>query len=263
MAVTSTADCADIVRRHDPDRFMLSLLAPSAVRGDLWTLYAFNHEIAKTREVVTETGLGLIRLQWWRDAVAGIYAGRILEQPVIQALADAIKRHDLPQDQFDALIYAREFDLEDRLPASLDGMEKYAEFTTLPLLELTRKIVMPDMTADVRDLAIGYALTGILRATPVHMSQRRCYLPADRVPMIDRHYEGHDLEHLQPVIHAIVSTALQHLATTPRLSYPKIFRGHRKLAFMWLKKIEKAGFNLFDPRLQVPPFMREIRLLVS
>ena len=47
--------CGETVRKHDPDRFLLSMFAPPESREALWALYAFNHEIAKTREVVTET----------------------------------------------------------------------------------------------------------------------------------------------------------------------------------------------------------------
>ena len=35
------------------------------------TLYAFNHELARAREAVSEPPLALIRLQWWREVVEG------------------------------------------------------------------------------------------------------------------------------------------------------------------------------------------------
>jgi phytoene synthase len=57
---------AALVRRHDPDRFLTSLFAPPAQRDALLTLYAFNHELARAREVISEPPLALIRLQWWR-----------------------------------------------------------------------------------------------------------------------------------------------------------------------------------------------------
>ena len=47
--------CGEMVRKHDPDRFLLSLFMKPDRREALWALYAFNHEIARTREVVTET----------------------------------------------------------------------------------------------------------------------------------------------------------------------------------------------------------------
>jgi NADH dehydrogenase [ubiquinone] 1 alpha subcomplex assembly factor 6 len=58
-----------MVRRHDRDRFLTTLFAPAAERQALLALYAFNHEVAKTREVVSEPMLGRIRLQWWRDSL--------------------------------------------------------------------------------------------------------------------------------------------------------------------------------------------------
>ncbi len=260
----ATSACGDIVRRHDPDRFLLSLLAPAAVRDDLCALYAFNHEIAKTREVVTETQLGLIRLQWWRDAVAAIYtAGAdVPEHPVIAGLQKAVYTHGLAQERLDALIYAREFDLEDRLPANMQGLVYYADYTMTPLLELSCAIAAPDSKAEVTDIAVGYALTGLLRATPLHLSQRRCYLPADRLPMIHRHYEGKELESFVPVVRDVASEARARLEK-PATNLPRVARGHRKLALMYLRQIEKAGFDLFAPALRVPPVFKELRILFA
>jgi len=41
-----------MVRRVDPDRYLTALFAPPARREALFTLYAFNHELARAREVV-------------------------------------------------------------------------------------------------------------------------------------------------------------------------------------------------------------------
>src|SRR3546814_13116142 len=56
--------CGALVERHDPDRYLASLFAPEAQREDLFALYAFNYEVAKTAEVVSEPMIGQIRLQW-------------------------------------------------------------------------------------------------------------------------------------------------------------------------------------------------------
>lgn len=78
--------CGRQVRRYDHDRFLTSLFAPAARREGLLALYAFNVEIAKTAEVVSEAMLGQIRLQWWREAIEALYAGAPPEHEV--ALAD-------------------------------------------------------------------------------------------------------------------------------------------------------------------------------
>ena len=57
------------MRRLDPDRYLLAMLAPENTRAALFSIYAFNTEIARIRESVSEALLGHIRLQWWRDAL--------------------------------------------------------------------------------------------------------------------------------------------------------------------------------------------------
>ena len=66
---------AAIVRRHDRDRFQTALFAPAARREALFALYAFNYEIARVRESVTQPMLGHIRLEWWRENIAAAFDG--------------------------------------------------------------------------------------------------------------------------------------------------------------------------------------------
>src|SRR3546814_8066529 len=89
--------CGALVERHDPDRYLASLFAPEAQREDLFALYAFNYEVAKTAEVVSEPMIGQIRLQWWRESLAGIYEGRARQHEVVQPLAHAVAARALPR----------------------------------------------------------------------------------------------------------------------------------------------------------------------
>lgn len=168
-----------MVRDYDRDRFLLSLTAPPALRGALWALFAFNYEISRTREVVTETQLGLIRLQWWRDNIDAIYkGGEPFGNPALGDLAAAIHAHDLLQVDFEALLYAREFDLEGVIPSGMAGLENYADFTTTPLHRMASKILGQTTAENIlRDVSAGYALTGLLRAIPFHEAQGRRYMP--------------------------------------------------------------------------------------
>ena len=79
--------CRQQAREHDADRYYMSLFAPAAKRPALWALIAFNLEVSKTRAVVSETMLGEIRLQWWREALDSIAAGTPRAHPVVEALA--------------------------------------------------------------------------------------------------------------------------------------------------------------------------------
>src|SRR5271165_1963078 len=77
---------AAMVRRHDPDRFLTALFAPPERREAVFLVYAFNHEIARAREVVSEPALALIRLQWWREVVEGARRRHEVAGPLGEAL---------------------------------------------------------------------------------------------------------------------------------------------------------------------------------
>ncbi len=62
---------------NDRDRFQTALFAPARHREALFALYAFNYEIARVRETITEPMLGQIRLQWWREVIAAAFAGEM------------------------------------------------------------------------------------------------------------------------------------------------------------------------------------------
>jgi len=183
--------CRAAVRKGDRDRYLAALFAPVSRRGDLLALAAFNLEIARAREQVREPMLGLIRLQWWREALDAIYAGGALRKhPVAEALADAIRRHDLPRDPFERLIAARERDMEPAPNKDMDTLEDYAAETSVPLFLLNWKALTagkPDaddpfkIAVALANAGTGYALTGLLRALPFHAAAGRIYLPRDRV----------------------------------------------------------------------------------
>src|SRR5262245_60576664 len=100
--------CPDHVRRFDRDRYLMALFAPADRRDDLFALYAFNVEVARIRELIREPMMGLMRLQWWRDAIAEIYAGSERRHQVAQPLAAVVRRRGLSREHFDRLLDARE-----------------------------------------------------------------------------------------------------------------------------------------------------------
>lgn len=166
--------CADTVRLHDRDRFVISLLMKPVVRSGLWALYAFNYEVARTRETVTDAPLGRIRLQWWREALTEALRP---ENPqyhheILRHLAPCIRAYDLDAAEFLALIDARETDMTPGAVSGVPALEEYAAATNLPLLRLGMKICgQSAATATLRAVAAGYGLTGLLRAHTAHTHQ--------------------------------------------------------------------------------------------
>lgn len=98
------------LRRHDPDRFLTTLFAPAERREALITLFAFNHELARAREVTSQSLLALIRLQWWREVVEGEAKPGEISTP----LSDLIAGGALERETLLAMIDAREAEVDGR-----------------------------------------------------------------------------------------------------------------------------------------------------
>lgn len=273
IAEADAAYCLEQVRRFDRDRYLTALFAGPEPRADLMALYAFNLEVAKTRETVREPMMGLMRLQWWRDALAGIYNGDERRHQVVQPLATAIHRRDLDRTLFDRLIDARESDMRETPPANLPALVAYVDATAGGLGLLASQILggASDQAAEaVRAVWIAWGLAGLLRAVPFHARHRRIHLPQDALA---RHgLDGHDvLEQRQPpalaeVVRAVNFEARSHLAagrelggTVPRRLLPVMLLG--SLAAGYLRQIEAVGYDVYAPRLQEVPPGRVWRLL--
>jgi phytoene synthase len=164
------------VRRADPDRFFCSLFAPEQKREFLLLLYAFNHELARAREVVSEPTLGLIRLAWWREVVEGAEKKHEIATPLATALRENVfSRADLA-----ALIDAREAEAGEI--ADFDSFMNYARGTAGKLARIAGKLLGEDSEV-VEDFGTAYGISGILRAAPFLRRQNRSLLPADGTPV--------------------------------------------------------------------------------
>ena len=162
------------VRRHDPDRFLTALFAPPDRRPALLTLYAFNHELARAREAVTEPALALIRLQWWREVVTGATRHHEVATPLSAALADGV----LSRDDLLALIDARENEADSCI-ATLTDWLAYLRGTAGGLAVAAARCLGAREPEALRDLGAAYGAAGVLRAVPALAHQGRCLLPAD------------------------------------------------------------------------------------
>ena len=252
------------VRQHDPDRFLISLMASARYREALWTLFAFNYEIAKTREVVSDTTIGLIRLQWWRDAIAEIYDGKTARaHEVVTPLAEVIEIYKLDKELFDSLIYAREFDLEGVAPANIEGLIKYCDFTTSPLTQLMLDIAQQDSDVDViKDVSINYALVGLIRSAPYFLSIGHVMLPQDLLGEQGLSKEKLIDSNGKNDISSIVEACLNESSALHKSS-SKLLRSMQKLTQLYRNQIIKCDYNIFDSRLSIAPPFKELRVFIA
>jgi 15-cis-phytoene synthase len=178
--------CEALVREGDHDRFLASLFAPAERRPHLHALYAFNIEVARVGEIVHEALAGEIRLQWWRDALAGQARGEATAHPVAAALMDTIASCSLETDALNELIDARARDLYGEPFATVEDLETYGRRTASTVFTTAARILEASAApAGVADAAgAAYALAGLLQAFPQHAARGRIYIPLD---VLDRH----------------------------------------------------------------------------
>lgn len=169
MNPVSPPDLADdldqVVRRADPDRWLASrFIGDPAVRADVISLYAFNHELARVAETVREPLMGEIRLTWWREALDEIFAGGPARRhPVVDALGLAVRRRNLARAPLEAMVEARFSDLEPEALADDAALDFYLDATAGALMALSVAVVAGVEALGLRSAARAWGLAGLLR----------------------------------------------------------------------------------------------------
>jgi len=269
--------CFELVRQADKDRFLAALFAPEALQPPLMALYAFSIEIARIRDMVSEPKLGEIRLVWWRDTIASLYAGTSGGHPVAQALAPAIKEAALPQQTFLALIEARQFDLYDDPMPTMGDLEGYLGETSSVIIQLAAMILAGRDAAPLAEAAglagVAYGLTGLLRSLPIHRARGQCYVPKD---LLAKHgmtpagwLAARDGQRSAMVVSDLCDHAAKRLAEA-RIAAARGGLGATlpaylpaSLAELYLARLRKLGSAALTTEAEVSQLRRQVTLYLS
>lgn len=271
------SDMAEEVRRNDRDRFLCTLFAPEAAREGLFALYAFNLEIAKTREAVSETMLGLMRLTWWREAVEDLFEGHVRRHVVLEALAPLAQQKIISREALIRLIDVREADVAGEAPPDIKALEFYAESSSSVLLEQALSVLEAEdenTRALAYHLGIAYALVGLLRSARIHFMQGKVFFPQELMHQhhltLD-HFGGVEfLENSRKVVEPMTVLAREHLheARMVRKNLPAAVRRKAQhvllfgtLAETYLRRIEKAKYDVFATDLEQGRLGLQLRML--
>ena len=253
--------CAEVLRKADRDRYLVALSAGGAAQRHLLALYAFNLELLRIPDVVTEPQLRLIRMQWWRETLDFLYdGGQYRSHQVIRPLAAAIRERRLSRDLFFRLLQARERDLERPQPADLASLLDCLEDSLGALTGLSLEIL------DARDVTIetaatraaqAYALQGLVRSLAHSTGTGGYALPAavlaahglrpetladsekrPALAALSRDFCGHAKE--------LIAQARGGRRAVPRRAVPVL--SFARLAEIGIRDLEAAGWDPFDPR---------------
>lgn len=260
--------CMDLVYQSDRDRFLTTLFAPAAARPHLFALYAFNIEIARIRETVSEPLPGEIRLQWWRDFLTNTAPGDAAAHPVAMELGKAIETYDLPVSALTRMIDARVFDLYNDPMPTLNDLEGYAGDTASALFQLSGWILDTHEARAITEAAghggVAYAITMLLKALPQHAARHQLFIPGD---IIKKHhadpndiFSGNMTAPLAEVLAELRSLAREHLEAFKATKLPQSARPPFLLLSLtehYLRLMEKLRPNPFEEPVEIPQWRRQ------
>lgn len=216
---SATSAIASHLRDHDRDRYIAALFAPKRVRDPLMVLYAFNAEIARIPDLVSEPALGEIRLQWWRDVLEADDARAVIGNPVADALGETIETHGLSTASLLGMIDARSADLDGGGFADMQAFKAYQYKTHGAVFALSAKILGQSGSSLGRaanEAGVAYGTMHTLVSLPRDAAHGRVMLPLSLLQEHDVLPEsvlaGEGGEGIRPAVSELVQevrTALQ------------------------------------------------------
>jgi len=252
--------CADLVRSHDFPRYAATLFAPAAERRALLALYAFNVEIVRVRDQVSQPLPGEIRFQWWTDLFSGLVHGSAEGNPVAAELLRAVRDFDLPVEPLSLLVDEHQFDLYNDPMPTLTALEGYLAATSSALLGLAAHVMAPPSEAVehlARHAGLAQGIVQVIANLPRDSAHRQLFLPqqllASHGCQMEDVFAGKETPNLHAVLGQLVGEAERHLTTA--MSLLAAVPTSARPAFLPLsqvradlKRLSQPGRNPFTPQ---------------
>jgi len=253
--------CAQLVRTHDFVRYASTLFVPAVPRRALLAIYAFNVEISRVREQVSQPLPGEVRLQWWTDMLAGSGHGGVEGNPVAAELLLAIQSWRLPVERLSRLVEEHQFDLYNDPMPTMAALEGYINDTSSALFSLAAGIA-GDPSGETEHLArhagLAQGMVQVMAALPLDASRRQLFVPLQLLQQhgsgMEEVFAGKETPKLRAVFDQLRSEARGHLKTASALLAmvpPEVRRVFLPLALVRreLDRISRADSDPFVPQV--------------
>jgi phytoene synthase len=216
---------------------------------------------------------GLIRLEWWRDAILGLYQGKVGQHMILADLFQVIEQFNLPPELFCRMIDAREQDVEQHTPLDLIAIEKYAHGSCSSLLELALRIICsPDkkLLTLVDHLGIAWAVLGHIRSLKYTPLSAQLILPQILLEQhklsVEQVYDTSSTLALSKMIELLVEMAEDHLSYVfiskkhiPSAALPVFLLAN--MAESFIKRIRACNYNVLQHDLEKHRIKLQMQLL--
>jgi len=214
------AFCADLVRTYDFARYASTLFVGAEERRALLALYAFNAEISRVRDSVSQPLAGEIRMQWWTDMLLGQGRGGVEGNPVAAELLLVIRSFGLPVELLSRLVEEHQFDLYNDPMPTLAALEGYAAETSSALFALAARIAAPP-SAEAEHLArhagLAQGFAQVIASLPRDSSRRQLFVPLQLLEAqggsMEEIFAGKETPKVRAALDQLIGEARKHLRT--------------------------------------------------
>jgi phytoene synthase len=173
--------CRRLQRKHDPTFYIATQRLPGDVRPAVYALYGYVRgadEIVDSRLTRDNPERARAALDDWQHVLHQGRAAGISSHPVIAALVDAGRRHDLPLDELDTYMDSMRVDCGRVRIGSSEELARYMDGSAASVGRVMAPLLGAPTAADkMAVLAVGFQLTNFIRDAREDWSMGRIYLP--------------------------------------------------------------------------------------
>jgi phytoene synthase len=177
--------CTEITRTEARNFYFGFILLPRERRRGIHALYAFSRLCDDSVDGVDDLDAKLAAVAARRAEVARAYDGDIPgDDPVLIALADAVRRFGIPRAPMDALVDGVEMDLAIDRYADWPALKGYCDRVAGAVGVLSLHVFgfrEPIAVQHAEDLGVAMQVVNIMRDVQEDAERDRVYLPADEM----------------------------------------------------------------------------------
>jgi len=258
--------CAHLARSHYENFTIASWLMPRAMRPHMYAIYAY----ARIADDFADEEHDLAKLDGWERELDLAYAGAP-RHPVFVALADTVRRFDIPRQPFADLLRAFRSDVNFKGFETMDDLLGYARYSANPVGRLVlylfgfgdaRRQELSDR------ICSGLQLANFWQDIAIDLEKGRVYLPLQDIARFNYSIQElsagainarflalmrHEVEFARGLLS---SGAALHALVGPRLRRDILMFAGGGLAI--LRAIEAAGYDVFRrrPELRKADYLR-------
>ena len=262
--------CRRIHRRHDPTYYWATRRLPAEVRPAVHAVYAFvrvTDEIVDGPERPPDSAARRAALDRWEEMLAdALRGGAGHTDPVVAALADAGRRHELPLGELRLYFDSMRKDSGRLRVQTWDELELYMQGSAGSVGRILAALlgVPAERSDEFASLALAFQLTNFVRDVREDWDLDRVYLPAEDLDRFGVSVDQIDRRELTPGFRRVVALEVERARSLFRASAPAadavapgVRRGMRLARSVYLRvldRTERLDFDVLRRRVSLPPW---------